>query len=123
MSRVNATFVRGCAALLLFTAARLAFAHAYPTHQVPGAGATVPVGVKEVAIDFDDGLEPAFSSIDVTDAAGKSVIAAKAVVSGADKRHMAVALNTLPPGDYAVAWVALASDGHRTQGHYHFTVK
>lgn len=123
MSRFNASFARGCAAALLFAAARLAYAHAYPTHQVPGAGATVPVGLKEVAIDFDDGLEPAFSSIDVTDAAGKSVIAAKAVVSGADKKHMAVALDALRPGDYTVAWVALASDGHRTQGHYHFTVK
>jgi len=123
MPRIHAILIRGCAALLLCATARLASAHAYPTHQVPSAGATVGSSVKEVAIDFDDGLEPAFSSIDVTDAAGKSVIAAKAVVSATDKKHMSVALNSLQAGDYAVAWVAVASDGHRTQGHYHFTVK
>jgi methionine-rich copper-binding protein CopC len=36
---------------------------------------------------------------------------------------MSVTLNPLTPGDYAVAWVAVAEDGHRTQGHYTFTVK
>lgn len=78
---------------------------------------------KEVAIEFDDGLEPAFSSIAVTDAQGKPVTSAKSLVDSADKKHMSVALNALTPGVYSVAWVAVADDGHRTQGHYSFTVK
>jgi methionine-rich copper-binding protein CopC len=115
--------VRGLVAALALGAAQLAHAHAYPTHEMPGAGATVPTSTHTVAIDFDDGLEPAFSSIAVTDAHGHPVTSAKAVVDANDRKHMSVALEPLAPGDYAVAWVAVAEDGHRTQGHYHFTVK
>ena len=117
------TTARAAVAALLIAACQLAHAHAYPTHQAPGAGATVSTSQKDVAIDFDDGLEPAFSSITVTDAQGNSVTNGKSVVDPSNKKHMSVALNTLTPGDYTVAWVAIASDGHRTQGHYKFTVK
>jgi copper resistance protein C len=114
---------RSLVCALTLGAAQLAFAHAYPTHQAPGAGATVPASQKDVAIDFDDGLEPAFSSITVTDAQGNAVTAGKAVVDASNNKHMSVALSPLKPGVYTVAWVAVASDGHRTQGHYTFTVK
>jgi copper resistance protein C len=117
------TTARVAAAALALTLAQLAHAHAYPTKQVPGAGATVTTSQKDVAIDFDDGLEPAFSSISVTDASGKSVVNGKSVVDASNKKHMSVALNALTPGVYTVAWVAVADDGHRTQGHYTFTVK
>src|SRR5471032_1469806 len=120
---LNSSMARGLVAALTLTFAQFAHAHAYPTHQAPSAGSTVPTSQKEVAIDFDDGLEPAFSSIAVTDAQGKPVTSAKSVVDPADKKHMSVALNALTPGVYSVAWIAVADDGHRTQGHYSFTVK
>ena len=122
-SLLNASLARGLVAALTLTVAQLAHAHAYPTHQAPSAGSTVPTSHKEVAIDVDDGLEPAFSSIAVTDAQGKPVTSAKSVVDPSNKKHMSVALNPLTPGEYSVAWVAIAEDGHRTQGHYTFTVK
>ena len=115
--------LRGVAAALTLTLAQLAHAHAYPTKQVPSAGATVTTSQKDVAIDFDDGLEPSFSSISVTDAAGKSVVNGKSVVDASNAKHMSAALMPLTPGVYSVAWVAVAADGHRTQGHYTFTVK
>jgi copper resistance protein C len=117
------TTVRTAVAALFIGACQLAQAHAYPTHQVPSAGATVPTSQKDVAIDFDDGLEPAFSSIAVTDAQGKPVTTGKAEVDPSNKKHMSVGLAPLTPGVYTVAWVAVADDGHRTQGHYTFTVK
>lgn len=117
------TTLRAAVAALFVAACQLAHAHAYPTHQAPSAGATVPTSQKDVAIDFDDGLEPAFSSIAVTDAQGKSVTSGKAVVDPSNKKHMSVELNALTPGVYTVAWIAVADDGHRTQGHYTFTVK
>jgi len=120
---VNSSLARGLVAALTLTVAQLAHAHAYPTHQAPSAGATVPTSQKDVAIDFDDGLEPAFSSITVTDAQGKPVTSGKAVVDPSNNKHMSVTLNPLTPGDYSVAWIAVAEDGHRTQGHYSFTVK
>lgn len=116
-------FTRAAVAALITGACQLAHAHAYPTHQTPSAGATVSTSQKDVSIEFDDGLEPAFSSIAVTDAQGKSVTAGKAAVDPSDKKHMSVGLAPLTPGVYTVSWVAIADDGHRTQGHYSFTVK
>ena len=117
------TTARAAVAALLIAGCQLAHAHAYPTHQAPGAGSTVPPSLKHVAIDFDDGLEPAFSSITVSDAQGSAVTSGKAVVDPSNKKHMSVALNPLTPGVHTVSWVAVAADGHRTQGHYTFTVK
>ncbi|MDR3101297.1 MAG: copper resistance protein CopC [Paraburkholderia sp.] len=108
---------------LALAGAQLAWAHAHPTHLQPPAGATVTTAQNTVVIDFDDALEPAFSSIDVTDAAGKSVIREKAAVDPGNGKRMSVALDTLAAGKYTVKWIAVAADGHRTTGHYSFTVK
>ncbi|WP_027803819.1 copper resistance CopC family protein [Paraburkholderia dilworthii] len=117
------TNARAAIAALLIAGCDLAQAHAYPTHEAPAAGATVTTSQKDVAIDFDDGLEPAFSSIAVTDSRGKSVTSGKAAFDPSNSKHMSVGLNPLVPGAYTVSWVAVANDGHRTQGHYMFTVK
>jgi copper resistance protein C len=122
-SPLNSTVARCLVAALTLSVAQFAHAHAYPTHQAPSAGAAVSATQKDVAIDFDESLEPAFSSITVADAQGKPVTSGKAVVDPANKKHMTVGLNPLTPGNYSVAWVAVAEDGHRTQGHYSFTVK
>lgn len=114
---------RGLLAALLFGAAQLAYAHAHPTHQAPAADATVALTQDSVALDFYDALEPAFSSIQVTDAHGQSVTAAPAAVDPRDTKHMSVALKPLAPGVYTVKWTAVAADTHRTQGHYSFTAK
>jgi len=55
----------------------------------------VTTSQKDVAIDFDDGLEPAFSSITVTDAQGKAVTSGKAVVDPSNSKNMSVSLNPL----------------------------
>jgi methionine-rich copper-binding protein CopC len=103
--------------------AQLACAHAYPTRQSPDAGAILSDAPSQVVIDYDDALEPAFSSLTVTDGAGKSVASGKSAVDPDDSKRMAVRLAPLAPGVYAVAWVAVAHDGHRTQGHYGFSLK
>jgi len=117
------TATRAAVAALFIVSCKLAHAHAHPTHEVPGAGASVTTTQKDVAIDFDDAIEPAFSSITVTDAQGKRVTSGKAAVDAGNRKHMAVGLTPLTAGIYTVAWVAVADDGHRTQGHYTFTVK
>jgi methionine-rich copper-binding protein CopC len=114
---------RALAAAAALALAQSALAHAYPKHRTPSAGATVSAAQTQVSIEFDDALEPAFSSLQVADSAGKSVTSAKSSVDASDKKHMTVALEPLKPGAYTVTWVAVAADGHRTQGHYTFTVK
>ncbi|MDR5738520.1 copper resistance protein CopC [Caballeronia sp. LZ016] len=114
--------LRGMLAFALIASAQVAFAHALPKLQQPGPGATVSAP-HEVSIVFGEALEPTFSSMLVTNAQGTQVNTAKSVVDTNDKKHMSVALGDLPPGVYNVQWTAVAADGHRTQGHYNFTVK
>ncbi|WP_244816478.1 copper resistance protein CopC [Caballeronia sp. Lep1P3] len=99
-----------------------AYAHVFPRTQVPPAGATVS-SPAQVRIVFDGPLEPAFSTVTVTDAGGKPVNTAKARIDAQDADAISVALPTLQAGKYTVHWVAVASDGHRTHGDYSFEVK
>ena len=114
--------VAGLGALMLGLT-QLAVAHALPKQQTPVAGAEVSPAPKEVRILFDDDLEPAFSTITVTDVAGKQVSSTKAAVDAHNKKLMKVALPVLAAGSYKVRWAAVADDGHRTQGYYSFKVK
>jgi methionine-rich copper-binding protein CopC len=100
-----------------------AWAHAFPVHQTPVAGAELGAAPAEIRLEFDDVLEPAFSSITVLDASGHQVNRAKSQVASGETKVMVVALPVLPPGAYRVKWVAVAHDGHRTQGGYTFRVK
>jgi methionine-rich copper-binding protein CopC len=120
---MNTNFARGIVAASALMLAQLALAHAHPKHQTPAAGATVSGAPHEVSIEFDDGLEAAFSSIVVTDAQGKPVTDGNSTVDAGNKKLMKIALADLPPGTYTVVWTAVATDGHRTKGHYAFTVK
>ena len=97
-----------------------AIAHAFLKQASPGAGATPTTTPKEIALEFSEPLEPSFSGIDVTDAAGHDMEAARPVVKGA---FMRVALKPLPAGTYSVAWRAVSVDTHRTEGAYKFTIK
>jgi methionine-rich copper-binding protein CopC len=99
-----------------------AFAHVFPQTQSPSAGAEVSPPAN-VAIVFDGPLEPAFSSLTVSNSTGKQVNTVKAQVDPNDKKMIRVALPPLPPDKYTVHWVAVAADGHRTQGDYSFKVK
>lgn len=105
-----------------FALASLAHAHAFPKVRTPAADTTV-VAPHEVSIEFNNPVEPAFTSITVADAHGNTVSTGKSAVDAKDPRHVSVAVGDLASGAYTVAWIAVAEDGHRTQGHYVFNVK
>ncbi|KVD78785.1 copper resistance protein [Burkholderia sp. ABCPW 14] len=110
------------ATIACFAIPSAAFAHVFPQTQSPSAGAEVSPPAN-VTIVFNGPLEPAFSALTVSDAAGKPVNTAKAAVAPNDAKTISVPLPPLAPGKYTVHWVAVASDGHRTQGDYAFKVK
>jgi methionine-rich copper-binding protein CopC len=105
-----------------FIFASTVFAHVFPQKQEPGAGASV-TAPSQVKIVFDGPLEPAFSSVTITNAAGNPVNIDKSSVDAHHPEAISVALPPLPAGRYTVHWVAVASDGHRTHGDYAFEVK
>ncbi|MBN3567216.1 copper resistance CopC family protein [Burkholderia cenocepacia] len=117
------TYVRGALAALGFVVIHAAHAHALPKTQDPAPDATLSSAPPAVTIEFGEALEPAFSSIAVTDSHGQSVVDGKSAVDAGNRKRMHVALASLKPGTYTVAWIAVASDGHRTHGRYAFTLK
>ena len=114
--------MRAAALLASLTFASAAFAHVFPQKQEPGAGASVAAPA-QVKVTFDGPLEPAFSSLTVSDASGKLVSTQKSSVDAQQPAVMTVPLPALAAGHYIVHWVAVASDGHRTHGDYGFDVK
>jgi len=115
---MNARMFLACLAIVVPVTPALA--HAFLQHASPGAGAVLANPPKEIVLEFSESLEPTFSGIAVSDAAGHDVAAAHAVITGGS---MHVALNSLAAGSYRVAWRAVSVDTHRTEGAYSFTVK
>jgi len=104
-----------------FAYAGYAEAHAHPKAMAPAADATVTAPA-EVSMTFTEALEEAFSSLKVQNAAGHAIAGGKIELDAAHTT-MHMSLPALAPGVYTVQWVAVARDGHRTNGSYHFNVK
>jgi len=94
-------------------------AHAHLDHANPPVDGTVATAPQEVTLFYTQNLEPAFSTVEVTDSSGARVDAGKAEVSG---NTMRVGLKSLPPGSYKVHWHALSVDTHTTEGTFTFHV-
>jgi copper resistance protein C len=111
--------IAGIFPLLLLLAAVEASAHALLDHAEPRVGNTIAAPPREVTLWFTEKLEPAFSSVTITDAAGQRVDAGKARVSGS---QMSVSLRAGGSGTYRVNWQVLSVDAHRTNGNFTFQV-
>ncbi len=101
-----------------------ALAHAFPVRSSPRVGATINAAPKRVRVWFDGEIEPVFSTLIVTNAAGKPVSVGKGKVSPANHTLLETALPArLPAGRYRVTWSVIARDGHHTAGRFPFTVQ
>lgn len=98
-------------------------AHAFPERAEPKVGSTVQSPPAGVRIWFDGGLEPAFSSIRVMNANHQAVDQGDGRVDEKDNTVLEVSLPALSSGTYHVSWIAIALDGHRTEGDFSFTVE
>jgi methionine-rich copper-binding protein CopC len=105
--------------LLLWLVTGQASAHAFLDHAQPRVGNTVATAPREVTLWFTQKLEPAFSSVTVTNAAGQRVDTGKTRVSG---NQMSVSLRSGGAGTYRVTWRVLSVDTHTTDGSFTFQV-
>ncbi len=111
------------AALALLAGGDTAFAHALLRHTMPPVGSTVKAAPAELVLMFSEEVEPAFSSVVVTDAQGTRVDTGKVRTDPQDATHLLAAVKTLGPGTYKVVWHVTSVDTHKTEGHYQFTVQ
>jgi methionine-rich copper-binding protein CopC len=109
----------GIIPLLLLLGSGEASAHAMLDHAEPRVGNKVATAPHEVTLWFTQKLEPAFSTVTVTDAAGNRVDSGKPRVSGS---QMSVGLRPGGPGTYHVTWHVLSVDTHTTDGNFTFQV-
>lgn len=96
-----------------------AHAHAFLDHADPRVGNKVASPPRAVTLWFTQKLEPAFSGVTVTNAAGKRVDAGKPRISG---NEMSVPLRAGGNGIYHVTWHVLSVDTHKTDGSFTFQV-
>ena len=111
------TFV--ISALLGVVSGASADAHAFLDHAQPRVGSTVPTAPRELSLFFTQNLEPAFSSVEVSDANGARVDLGRPSISTSTMR---VGLKQLSPGSYRVRWHVLSVDTHTTEGSFTFRV-
>lgn len=100
-----------------------ALAHARLEASSPKAGAVVGTAPREVRLQFNERVEPAFSKIKLVDQTGKIVEAAKVDLDKSDPRVMIATVPVLGSGRYRVQWTALTRDGHKVKGEFPFQVK
>lgn len=121
---VHPPFLRAAiVAAILAIGGSAAHAHAFLDRAEPGVGSTLAAAPAQVRIWFTEALEPAFSTIAVTDAQGGAVADGKAKVDAANPMLLEVGLKPLAPGTYTVRWRVISVDAHPTQGDFAFTVK
>lgn len=97
-------------------------AHAFLDHSDPAVGSTVPASPEIIHLWFTQQLEPAFSSVTVTDKSGASMNDGPAAIDPSNPSELDVKLKHLPSGTYSVKWHVLSVDTHTTQGDFSFNV-
>jgi copper resistance protein C len=112
--------VAASSALFLLFAGEVVQAHAFLDHAEPRVGSSVAAAPRQLSLWFTQGLEPAFSTVEVQNSAGARVDQGKARIGPANV--MRVGLKPLPPGTYKVLWHALSVDTHTTEGSFSFHV-
>jgi len=73
-------------ALLTVMAGTAAEAHAFLDHAEPRVGSTVPTAPREIVLSYTQNLEPAFSSVEVSDASGARVDLGKPKIGASTMR-------------------------------------
>ena len=109
----------GIIPLLTLLVANESSAHAFLDRAEPRVGNKVATPPHEVTLWFTQKLEPAFSNVTVTNAAGQRVDAGKPRISG---NQMSVSLRPGGTGTYHVTWHVLSVDTHTTDGNFTFQV-
>jgi hypothetical protein len=102
--------------VILGTAAE---AHAFLDHAEPRVGSTVPTAPRTLSLFFTQKLEPAFSSVEVSDGNGTRVDLGRPSISASVMR---IGLKPLSAGTYRVRWHVLSVDTHTTEGSFTFQV-
>ncbi|MCU1725446.1 copper homeostasis periplasmic binding protein CopC [Pseudomonas sp. 7P_10.2_Bac1] len=109
------------ALVALMASAGAAFAHAHLQQATPAADSSAS-DVKELRLQFSEGVEQAFTKVALTHD-GAPVALSSVKTEPADKKVLVVTPEQpLVAGQYEVKWNAVSVDTHKTEGTYSFKV-
>lgn len=109
------------ALVALMASAGAAFAHAHLQQATPAADSSAS-DVKELRLQFSEGVEQAFTKVALTHD-GAPVALSSVKTEPADKKVLVVTPEQpLAAGQYEVKWNAVSVDTHKTEGTYSFKV-
>lgn len=109
-------------ALLCAFAFSTAFGHGAVESTSPKSGATLITPPTEIRLQFNEALEPAFTTIKLFDPSGREV-GTKAKARVENGKTAVLALPLLSPGTYRAEWKTVGHDGHHVHGTLGFTLK
>src|SRR3954452_10868917 len=111
------------AALLLLLLARTAEAHADLVRSTPAAGALLDAAPKELVLEFSEGLDPAFSRVQLYNSKNQVINSGPGTIDPAAPTIIHLTLGELPKDSYTALWRSRsAADGHVTEGSVPFGV-
>ena len=119
--RSHRLLIGGLLAAELLSHPRPGDAHAFLDHADPKVGSTVRLPLAAVTLTFTEGVEPAFSKIEVADGSGKAL--AVGALEYPEGPTLRVSLPALASGTYQVRWRVVSEDTHDTQGTFEFSVE
>ena len=97
-------------------------AHAFLDHASLAVGSSVPTAPAVVTLWFTQDVEPAFSSVTITNEAGQRVDLGSAHIPQGSPAVLQIGLKPLPRGRYTVSWRVVSVDTHPTEGTFTFEV-
>ena len=101
----------------------LASAHAYLIKTAPTASGVLNSPPHQVALTYDEAVEPRFAIISVTNTSGTQETTGAVRRSAANPDTLVVPLRPgLPEGWYLIYWRAISVDGHPVQGAFTYAV-
>ena len=110
-------------ALAMFGLASPAYPHAALERAAPPVGGEIAVAPRQIVLTFTEGVEAAFSTIELRGPNGSPVSIGRPQTANGDKRQLSVELPALSGGQYTVVWHATSVDTHKTEGSFRFTVR
>lgn len=114
--------VLAAGAAFALAAPAAAWAHAYLIRTSPAASATLNKAPAQLAMTYDEAVEPRFMVVSVTDADGHQETSGRPFRSTSNPDTIVTPLKRVPEGWYLVFWRAISADGHPVRGAFTFAV-